>query len=244
MPEDPMPCGVLEQDLSALVDGELAESRANELREHVSGCARCTARVDAFEAANVRLASLPVRSVPADLRARLQARIDAEEAESAAPDGRRTSLRPPPPTRRRWLASPALATAAALAAAVALYWVLVPGDAIRPGTSELPPMAHEEPAPAPEPDPLPIRPEPVAPQIAETPAPLPPELEAPQQAPPTEVAVVPPAPEVSPSSDVEFDAVPAEEIELALELDTIEDLDVIANLEVLEALVALSEGTG
>ncbi|HEX5065387.1 MAG TPA: zf-HC2 domain-containing protein [Myxococcota bacterium] len=59
-------------------------------------------------------------------------------------------------------------------------------------------------------------------------------------------APVPPPAEVAeePVRDPEFDALPAEEIAVGLELDTAEDLDVIANLELLEAYVALEEGRG
>jgi len=41
-----------------------------------------------------------------------------------------------------------------------------------------------------------------------------------------------------------LDALPPEDLAVAIDLDTVEDLDVIANLEVLEALVALDEGRG
>jgi len=59
--------------------------------------------------------------------------------------------------------------------------------------------------------------------------------------PPVEVADEP-APQ--PSGDPEFDALPADEIAVGLELDTAQDLEVIANLELLEAFVALEEGRG
>ena len=59
-------------------------------------------------------------------------------------------------------------------------------------------------------------------------------------------APVPPPAEVAeePVRDPEFDALPAEEIAVGLELDTAQDLDVIANLDLLEAYVALEEGRG
>lgn len=41
-----------------------------------------------------------------------------------------------------------------------------------------------------------------------------------------------------------LDAVPPEDLAVAIDLDTVEDLEVIANLEVLEKLVALDEGRG
>jgi hypothetical protein len=233
MPEDPMGCGVSTEELSALLDGELDALRAEELRGHVTGCEPCASRLAAFERAGALLSALPARPVPNDLRARLQARIDADDAHEAPPV--RVMTRTAPPARRRWLGSRALATAAAVAAAVALYWAFTAGDRAGPGREiETPPIAREDvppvptraPAALPEPDPapeLPSVPESSVPQIAEaTPAPTP----------------LPEAP------DADFDPVPAEEIAVALELETIEDLDVIANLELLEALVALGEGTG
>jgi anti-sigma factor RsiW len=61
-------------------------------------------------------------------------------------------------------------------------------------------------------------------------------------APPVEVAHEPePARD---AGDPEFDALPADEIAVGLELDTAQDLEVIANLELLEAFVALEEGRG
>jgi anti-sigma factor RsiW len=62
---------------------------------------------------------------------------------------------------------------------------------------------------------------------------------------PRPTPVVPPV-EVAEETagDPEFDALPADEIAVGLELDTAQDLEVIANLELLEALVALEEGRG
>jgi nicotinate-nucleotide--dimethylbenzimidazole phosphoribosyltransferase len=62
--------------------------------------------------------------------------------------------------------------------------------------------------------------------------------------PPSPVPAPAPAPVVVPAADPEFDALPAEEIAVGLDLDTAQDLDVIANLELLEAYVALEEGRG
>jgi anti-sigma factor (TIGR02949 family) len=236
MPEDPMRCSVAEAQLSALVDGELTEAQADELRRHVAGCARCAERVAAFERAGALLSALPARPVPSDLRARLQTRIEADATEAAASaPARRTPPRSAPPPRRRWLGSPALAAAAAMAAAVAFYWVLAPAERVGPGSEiEPPPIAREDPSPAPTfaPD---LEPGVQEPPIAATP----PEPEAPR------IAVAPGDPATEPDS--EFDPVPAEEIAVALELEQLEqleELDVIANLELLEALVALGEGTG
>jgi anti-sigma factor RsiW len=51
-----------------------------------------------------------------------------------------------------------------------------------------------------------------------------------------------PPPEIA--RDPEFDALPADELALGMDLDTAKDLPVIANLELLERLVALEEGRG
>jgi hypothetical protein len=54
--------------------------------------------------------------------------------------------------------------------------------------------------------------------------------------------VGPPEPRLATAADLE--AASPDELELALELDTVEDMEVIRNLELLEILVALGEGTG
>ena len=52
----------------------------------------------------------------------------------------------------------------------------------------------------------------------------------------------PPASRLAKAADLE--AASPDELELALELETVEDMEVIANLELLELLVAFEEGTG
>jgi hypothetical protein len=51
-----------------------------------------------------------------------------------------------------------------------------------------------------------------------------------------------PEPRLATAADLE--AASPDELELALELETVEDMEVIRNLELLELLVALGEGTG
>ncbi len=56
-----------------------------------------------------------------------------------------------------------------------------------------------------------------------------------------------PAPQIAriaPPTAVDLDAVPADELAMVLEIETIEDLDVIANLDLLMQLVALEAGAG
>ena len=56
-----------------------------------------------------------------------------------------------------------------------------------------------------------------------------------------------PAPQIAriaPPTAVDLDAVPADELAMVLEIETIEDLDVIANLDLLVQLVAVEAGAG
>ncbi len=78
VPGDEMLCRSYDADYSALLDGELTPEREAELRAHVDSCARCQARLEALRRVDVDLSALPAPPVASDLRARLQARIDAE----------------------------------------------------------------------------------------------------------------------------------------------------------------------
>lgn len=176
-------CEAYDEDLSALLDGELSEERETEVRGHAASCPRCARRLDALRSVDGLLASAPAPPVPHDLRARLDARIAADARR------RRPPARPP---RLRRLGRPALGFAAAAAAAVLALYL-----GVRTGETPL-----EGGAPAP--------------QIART-------------APPTAV---------------DLDAVPADELAMVLEIETIEDLDVIANLDLLVQLVAVEAEAG
>jgi anti-sigma factor RsiW len=183
------PCADHEVDLSALLDGELDAPRQALLRRHLESCASCSRRARALRGADEALRTLPSREVPADLRARLQARIDLEPAAaSGAPATRLGVFETAPPRRRpRSRARPMALLALGAAAALTLYLMIAPGE-----------------------------------------RPLP--------------DVGPPEPRLATAADLE--AASADELELALELDTVEDMEVITNLELLEILVALGEGTG
>jgi anti-sigma factor RsiW len=226
----------VEEDLSALLDGELEASREAEVRAHTQGCARCRARLAALARVDVLLAAAPVRETSAALDANLRARIAAEGQAAARPEPARPDRGMPPgrsaPTERRSRrARPFVAALLAAAAALALYLAV--------GRSRTPL------APAPEPR-VAQAPEPVAPpQLPAPPEPESVEPVAPEAA-PVAIAEQPaasPQP-ATPAQDPDFDALPAEEIAVGLELDTAADLEVIANLELLEALVALEEGRG
>jgi anti-sigma factor RsiW len=110
-------CAAFCEDYSALIDGELAPARAAEVRAHIDACPACRARLASLRRVDRSLAELSPPALPADLRTRLQSRI---ERPGARPLGRRA-----PGGRRRWLAAPAAAAAAAAAAAI-LY--LAPGE--------------------------------------------------------------------------------------------------------------------
>jgi anti-sigma factor (TIGR02949 family) len=175
-------CADYEADLSALLDGELADERAGEVRAHVAVCRRCAPRLEALQGVDRLLASAPAPGVPSDLRARLAARVAA--------DARREPGRRRPSRRRRFVA-PALGLAAGAAAALALYLSVPGGEAPRE-----------------------------------------------EAAPPSRMAGE------APEATIDLDDVPAEELAIALEIDTIEDLEVIANLDLLVRLAAAEGGAG
>lgn len=101
------------EELLRLLDGEVTENRALELRQHLAGCPSCARAARAHEAFLARLAA-PVPGVPSPGAVeRVMRRVVAE---------------PPTPSRRRtWrLAFPAGALALAAAAAAILVAVIRP----------------------------------------------------------------------------------------------------------------------
>lgn len=207
-------CASCEEDYSALLDGELPPGREVELRAHLEGCARCRERLDLLARADAALTGLASPPLPADLHARLRGRI-ARNGVVASASRRAASA----PRRGRWWARSAAAAAVAAAAALALYLVL----------------SSEPPAPLPAPTPP-------GPQIAQSTRPGP--AGEPAGGPRAPVRVAPGGPAAGqPSPDAgALEAAPADDLDLALELDTIEDFDVIANLDLLERMVASEKG--
>lgn len=132
-------CHNVSQDLTAWIEGELPERRYDHIREHLSGCARCSAEADslrtaiAWQARALRaVTSLDgIAAVPS--RARLQ-RALAAEAEKRTPlwGGLAWS-----PTWGRL----ALAGAALSFAAVVLLLAGGPGMVLMPLGLESPPAA-------------------------------------------------------------------------------------------------------
>jgi anti-sigma factor RsiW len=209
-------CRAFDEELSALIDGELDARRRAEVEVHVAGCAGCARRLAALRSIDAALRSLPSPAVPSALRARLDRRLAAERAE---PGTRRV----PPPSARRWRGLLGVALpAAAAAAAVALYLALRAPDPSGQTPEPAPIAKAPLVAPAePEAEPRIAEAEPEPPAASPSPAPVPRIAERPPQSP----------------GVGELEALDTEDLAVVLDLDTIEDLPVIANLEVLERLL-------
>jgi hypothetical protein len=245
MPDSPDPCAAWDEDLSALHDAELAPARESEVRAHVEGCERCSARLGALRRVDVLLAATPLPEVPESLREATLART-AEQTSRGSGAGvarpavpRRARGAAPEPDRRRRLRAPALGVAAAAAAALTLYLLGRPAPEVLPAGPPEPPIA-DEPVPAlpPAPELPPGEPPPI--QIVEPllppPFPPPPEPEVPEFVP----ELVAPEPLL-----VDLEAEPPEDLAVVLfGAERPDDFDVIANLEILERLLELDEGRG
>lgn len=249
MPKTAAACLAIEEDLSALIDEELAPEREAELRAHLETCDRCARRLEELCNVDLVLASLPAPEVGSDLRAQLEQRIAEHERSEALPAGsaRREGRQrqAPPPRARRWLGRRAAALAAVAAAVLlAVFVTLRSGEAPEPDAPQIArPAPQTLPAQGPEPG-VEQRGEPL---LAEQPSPEPePALPAQAEAAPVELAKVP-APEAAPAPPaVGLEELSEEDLALLLVLDAVEDLDVIANLELLEDLRELEgmEGAG
>lgn len=232
------PCADWQEDLSALLDGELDRERRAEVRAHLEGCTRCSARLGALRRVDDLLAAAPLPDLPDGLVERVLRRV-------AAP-GRSVSPRPR-------LGAPAVAALAA-AAALALYLAFRPrpesglpaapartlaeepaeprGSTETPMEEGPPPTLITEPLPPPA---LPPPPEPEIPRFEL-------QLEAPQ---PLLAGVEPErAPDAAPA-EVDLEAEAPEDLAVVLfGAESPDDFDVISNLELLERLVALERGRG
>ena len=98
MSETAAACLAIEEDLSALIDEELAPEREAELREHLGTCDRCARRLEELCNVDLVLASLPAPEVRSNLRAQLAQRLAEHERGEAAPA--RAEGRPRRPPRR------------------------------------------------------------------------------------------------------------------------------------------------
>jgi anti-sigma factor RsiW len=218
-------CRAFDEDLSALLDGELGAERRAELEAHVAGCPGCASRLEALRAVDRALAALPAPSVAPDLGVRLRRRLQHERFAG----WHRARF------RRVSRSALILPPAAAAAAGLVLYLVLSPPGEVDGPVAPVP-VAK---APA---APVPVAKAPAAPvPVAKAPAapvrePARREAEAP--APEPQVArQVEPAP-----VEAELESLDTEALAVVLELETIEDLPVIANLEVLERLLREEAG--
>jgi hypothetical protein len=239
-------CQAIGEDLSALIDEELAPEREAELRAHLETCDRCARRLEELCNVDLVLASLPAPEVGSDLRVQLAGRIaehERREALSAASVRREGRLRQaPPPRRRRWLGRRVAALAAVAAAvALAVFATLRGGETPVPGA---PQIARPAPQALPAQGPAPRAEQRGEPLLAERrsvepePALLEPARPTQPEARPVEIAETPPA--------VGLGNLAEEDLAMLLVLDAVEDLDVIANLELLEDLLELEamEGAG
>jgi hypothetical protein len=117
------------EELAAWQAGALAEPAGAKVQAHLTGCAECTAVVEAAEGARTALASLPEPELPRGLHERLAAAIgEAIDREAAVPGlasaagARGRAAR----RRRRWAWNARAATVGAAAALVLLVAGLVP----------------------------------------------------------------------------------------------------------------------
>ncbi len=108
----PESCVPFDEDLSALLDGELAPEREAAVRAHLHGCTGCRDRLEALCSVDLALAGTALPDVPDGLRERIEQRIDD------GLDGEREAPQRPPRRRRT---GPAVGSAFALAASLAVY---------------------------------------------------------------------------------------------------------------------------
>lgn len=236
----------LDAALSELLDGELDAATADALRGRLAREPALAARFERLGEADGRLrllaSELPTAERLAELRAGVQARIDADTGADSR-DHRASDVTPAThaaPRRRpgRWLAP----AAAALAAGIALYLLTgrVPDEAPRDAT----PIARSASPPADEHEP----PRPGALARIEEPVERAPASARPDAR--TSLAVADPGTVDAPltpnplgdvvgSDDALLASASEVELAVALEYDVLTDLDVIENLELLELLAML-----
>jgi mycothiol system anti-sigma-R factor len=108
-----MNCAEYNEELNALLDGELPAQQAATLAAHLAGCPACAQNLAELAELRAGLAAmLPEEDAPADLQARIEAML-AEGVTNVIP----FSPKPRATVARRlsWLAAPALAAALMLA---------------------------------------------------------------------------------------------------------------------------------
>lgn len=243
-----------EEALSALLDGELSHEQEEDLRRRIAEDPELAERCAEFaEVGGVlqRLAAPTPNPERLDrIRQGLQARIDAEQAAGAEAQTEAQVIALPVRSRAAFVA------AAALAAALALYWVMDPGTDLEPTVSPPAPVLAEVevvlPAPTLSPS---LSPSPDAvdtPSLAASPRPaefgvqeaelLPSAPRMAQEAPEglQPVAVAEPVRESTGTGDPAVLPDADEQLAIALDYGMLADFDVISNLELLESLDELA----
>lgn len=109
-----MSCADCRADLTAYLDGELADDRGSAMRGHLRGCAACRAVSDDEGALRDGLRELPALDPPASLWAGVQAQLAAAEAKDAETPAWRRAL------ARWWPSIPRYAFGAVACAAIAI----------------------------------------------------------------------------------------------------------------------------
>lgn len=244
----PETCLPYDEDLSALLDGELPPARAAQVQAHSTSCARCAAQLAALRRANERVVSALRPTVPGEdariarVEAQLRARL-AREAETGvqSPKLRQTPASPRRQRNRRWIAL--AATGLAAAAALGLALLFQARTPLRVAPAPPPPIAQTPPAPPPAP--VPLEEPPAVPRVPEAVAELPaakPVPARPRPPAPQPERVAPPLPSAEP--EIDLAATDEEDIELASHLDMLEDFEVIQKLDLLERLQKAEDGAG
>jgi anti-sigma factor RsiW len=156
MPNPPYACEPYEEELSALIDGELSSQREAQVRDHLSVCAGCSRSLEALRGVDHALAEIAMPEVPAGLRLRVQAEIqDIPQPEEATRKREVTPRRTAPSRARGRFYRPAAGVALAAAASVVIYLAVVPEPtsdagfktpvaAVVDGASELEAASEEE----------------------------------------------------------------------------------------------------
>ena len=114
-------CALFDDDLSALLDGELDAPRAAEVRAHAESCRDCGHRLEVLRGVDVALRRVAAVTADATRSARMRSALAASLRDETGGAAQGTPpLRRTPPRQRRWLAPVGFAATAAAAAALAL----------------------------------------------------------------------------------------------------------------------------
>lgn len=111
--------GLTAERVYAYLDGEMDGAEARALKQHMAGCAACSAAVEARRRIAEAAESLPPFEVPGGFAAAVMARMDAEAVAANPSRSRGRSLWR---VRTRWAAA-----AAGLALTAGAGWVLISG---------------------------------------------------------------------------------------------------------------------